>query len=73
MTPRPTFEIEFPPVTLTIEEVWPDGDAPANPTAAQVAELLKRAGLAEWNLVPDEALVTKVSSEPGRDSAEVTL
>lgn len=40
---------------LTVEELWPDGDAPANPTAADVYGLIKSSGgfvrvLRDWNL-----------------------
>lgn len=32
---------------LTVEEIWPDGDAPENPTEADVAEVLKKYSLAD--------------------------
>lgn len=40
---------------LSVEELWPDGDAPANPTEADVYRLIKSSGgfvrvLRDWNL-----------------------
>jgi len=42
-------------VTLTVEEVWPDGDAPDNPTAEDVAKRMRGCGslkdvIYDWNL-----------------------
>lgn len=42
-------------VRMSIEEVWPDGDAPENPTAKDVAIKMRREGtvatlLSAWNL-----------------------
>ena len=41
--------------TLTVEQIWPDGDAPDNPTCDNVYDLLDRSGSPlsvanEWNL-----------------------
>jgi hypothetical protein len=41
--------------SLTVNEIWPDGDAPANPTVADVAARIKADGgpydvLRSWNL-----------------------
>jgi len=40
---------------LDIDEIWPDGDAPENPTAADVVKLIEQCGnisnfINEWNL-----------------------
>lgn len=40
---------------LTKEELWPDGDAPENPTAKDVVELIRKCGgatkiIEDWNL-----------------------
>ena len=45
-------------VNITVDEVWPDGDAPTNPTAADVVAVLERGSgkwhtLNEWNLTDD--------------------
>ena len=42
-------------VTLSEGDLWPDGDAPENPTAEQVAALIRKEGgfpkiIDEWNL-----------------------
>lgn len=42
-------------VTLNAEDIWPDGDAPENPTAEDVADLICKEGgfpkiIDEWNL-----------------------
>jgi hypothetical protein len=52
----PLFYVGVPDVALEVEDVWPDGDAPDNPTAADVAEVLRGSGhsiasiATEWNL-----------------------
>jgi hypothetical protein len=45
-------------VVLDASQIWPDGDAPANPTAADVEALIKKCGgwatiVADWNLDED--------------------
>lgn len=45
-------------VEMSVKEVWPDGDAPDNPTAEDVVEQMKREGtiprmLENWNLLWD--------------------
>jgi hypothetical protein len=46
---------------LSVTDVWPDGDAPENPTADDVAALLEKGGLKrnleDWSLM-DGAVVT---------------
>ena len=42
-------------VYLSIEDIWPDGDAPKNPTREEVAKRLRESGslrqiILEWNL-----------------------
>lgn len=50
------FKVQFDgSVEMTVDEVWPDGDAPENPTAKDVAIKMRRTGtvaslLSEWNL-----------------------
>jgi hypothetical protein len=49
---RITYTID---VTLTEAEMWPDEDGPANPTAEDVARLIRKEGgfphiIDEWNL-----------------------
>lgn len=34
---------------LRVEDIWPDGNAPENPTAEDAAEVMRRCG--SWNLV----------------------
>lgn len=41
---------------LSLDEIWPNGDAPENPTVADVRAVLPRDVrdlISEWNLVPD--------------------
>lgn len=45
-------------VYLTVEEIWPDGDAPEDPIAADVKALLEKSGpkmrvLRDWDLLQD--------------------
>lgn len=57
------FSISFPDVELAPEEIWPDGNAPENPTAEDVvAQMRKHCGgvgrlLPEWNLTPESVEV----------------
>ena len=49
---RITYTID---VTLTEAEIWPDDDGPTNPTAEQVAALIRKEGgfpriIESWNL-----------------------
>lgn len=53
-----TFTVEFEPCELTVRDIWPDGDAPENPTVAHVVERMIEYGPAwqtirEWNLLTD--------------------
>ena len=46
-------------VTLNEEELWPDDDAPKNPTTADVRKLIQKSGgiyrvLDDWNLRESE-------------------
>lgn len=67
---RITYAID---VTLTEAEIWPDGDAPAKPTAEDVARLIRKAGgfpkiIEEWNLDPKARTVGfSVSANVGSD------
>lgn len=50
---------------LITDEVWPDGDAPENPTAADVVAVMlaygtQRSVLGDWNL---DELVVQVDGE----------
>ena len=47
---------------LAVEDIWPDGDAPENPTAEMVAQRMRDYGpmmftLREWCLEPQEVTV----------------
>ena len=47
---------------LDIDQNWPDGDAPPNPSADDVAGLIEACGgslkvLDEWHLAEDEGIV----------------
>lgn len=48
-------EITTGTVTLTEDEIWPDGDAPKNPTRDDVEKLIRESGpldrvLRDWSL-----------------------
>lgn len=38
--PERRFVFSLPPVTLSVSSLWPDGDAPVDPTVADVEELI---------------------------------
>lgn len=47
--------------TFTIDELWPDGDAPENPTTRNVYDLVEQCGglarvINDWDLVDDADL-----------------
>lgn len=51
-------------VVLSADDIWPDGDAPENPTAADVAKLIQRDGgldrvLIDWSLDDEFELVAR--------------
>ena len=67
MSQRFVFELRIED-SLTIDEIWPDGDAPENPTAVDVLRQLQATGsntnvldaLSAWNLdVEAELTITK--------------
>lgn len=39
--------------TFTVDEIWPDGDAPSVPTAADVAAIIARDGGASVRVIRD--------------------
>ena len=57
MTKKFTINIECS-VDMDLDELWPDGDAPENPTAKDVEDLIEKCGgpvdiIDEWNLRDD--------------------
>jgi len=42
-TDKTAFIVSFPEIELTIKDIWPDGDAPDNPTPEDVIEAMKGA------------------------------
>jgi hypothetical protein len=66
----PVFYVDLHgPAALTVDEVWPDGDAPENPTPADVVAAMRRsAGSAhatvdQWNLL-DSIEVSSSAPDP---------
>lgn len=57
---RFTLMVEYE-VDLSVEEVWPDGDAPESPTTAGVAEKMRKQGhtptslLSDWMIEPQHS------------------
>lgn len=57
---------------LNLEQIWPDGDAPENPTAADVAKVIEQCGglatvIREWGL--EDELTLTISH--GKDYVEI--
>lgn len=54
--------------TLTVDEIWPDGDAPENPTREDVAAAMKKSChstyqlMRDWNL--DDGMCVDVDGLP---------
>jgi len=52
------FQIEFSPVTLGVEDIWPDGDDPPSPSAEDAIAKMKEHNISaagvinEWGLIP---------------------
>ncbi len=55
----PTFHFSIEAdLSLDVQDIWPDGDAPANPTLEDVLAVIKKCGgarriLEDWNLIDD--------------------
>ena len=51
-----TFSIRYEiDITLRVDQIWPDGDAPENPTIADVHDIIEQCGgiervICDWNL-----------------------
>lgn len=60
--PETTFLIDLGEAELTIEEIWPNGDAPENPTAEDVAQEMRKDGLhsvlSDWGIMPEYLQIT---------------
>lgn len=48
------FTISFPDTHLSVADVWPDGDAPENPTPEDVAAVMRVYGgvISDWKVRP---------------------
>ena len=74
ITKRFTFELRLE-TSLTIDDIWPDGDAPEGPTAEDVLAQLKKSGsdclsaTSDWNLAQD-ATLTIIKASDWDDRAE---
>lgn len=60
--------------TLSVDEIWPDGDAPDNPTASDVEDVIDDCGgwskiLDDWNLLDRHQKGTVTDNE--RWAAEI--
>lgn len=59
-----TFTLRLAPSTFTlgVDEIWPDGDAPENPTVEDVVAQMEKSQMTidEWNLRPDRVEVQSV-------------
>ena len=70
--PQPkSFTVVLPEVTLSVDEIWPDGCDHENPTAADVVEAMKRSGgigsvISEWNLVDSLEVFDNQTAETAR-------
>jgi hypothetical protein len=68
-TAKPTFHFTYScEVSLGVDEIWPDGDAPDSPTIADVAKLVDLCGgadrvLRDWDL--DNGLEMTISDNEG--------
>jgi hypothetical protein len=56
-------------VDLTVDEIWPDNDAPENPTVDDVLKVIAECGgatqvIQDWNLVDDLTLSVSEDASP---------
>lgn len=63
-------------VVLGLDDIWPDGDAPENPTAEDVAALMRKCGskhrvLDEWDLVGELTITVSAWDGPPNAGVEV--
>lgn len=64
-----TLRLEPAEFDLSIDEIWPDGNAPENPTAADVVAQMHGTVdgiMSEWNITPD---FIEVVASDGSNSA----
>lgn len=60
MTPKRTFHFEVgDEADLTIDEIWPDGDAPENPTVDDVIAVVQKES--RFNFARDQGFETYVT------------
>jgi len=64
---RVAIEITFPDLTLSVSEVWPDKDAPAEITADAVLAVMRKHGslrrvIDDWNLIDELNIVVTVDN-----------
>lgn len=74
--PQTTFTFEFSgAVTLSVDEIWPDGDAPENPTLQDVLKQINETGnfgssvsilLNDWGL--EEHLLITIRDRTGKST-----
>lgn len=63
--PKPTFHFSISAdVSLEVEDIWPDGDAPENPTVDDVVKVIEQCGgkmrvIEDWDL--DDDLMLDIS------------
>lgn len=67
---QPVFNVDISGyLTLTVDEIWPDGDAPENPTVEDVARVIEDCGglrdvLRDWSL--DDGLTMDIRADGKR-------
>lgn len=59
-------------ISLSVAEIWPDGDAPANPTAADVAARMEES-LSLWSVIHDWNLADDLLAEVEDGNMSVAL
>lgn len=71
MSEKKQFHFEFTcEATLSLDEIWPDGDAPENPTAKDVIDIVEKCGgarevLGDWFNDDIELTVVGASGDLG--------
>lgn len=70
--------IDLGTAEMSREEMWPDGDAPENPTAEDVADVIRRCGglrsvVSDWDLLYDARVTVRSNPGGGAETSMTTL
>jgi hypothetical protein len=71
--PNTGFSVDLGSAYLTVEDVWPDGDAPEHPTAQGVVEQMRRTSPSVYTIVSEWGLLDGIEVTGNRDGRTASL